>query len=65
MTSIEATRVDFLPIRSPKWPNSTDPIGRAMKAMPKVRNAASDCAAGADVGKKVGPITSAAAVPYR
>ena len=61
--SIEATSVDLRPMRSPKWPNRTDPTGRARKAIPKVRKALSACDPGADWGKKVWPITSAAAVP--
>ena len=63
MTSIEATSVDLRPMRSPKWPNSNAPTGRARKAMPKVRKALSAWVCGADCGKNVWPITSAAAVP--
>jgi len=33
--------ITFRPIRSPKWPNRTEPTGRATKAMPKVRKALS------------------------
>lgn len=36
MVNSEATRVTFRPTRSPKWPNSAEPIGRATKAMAKV-----------------------------
>ncbi len=52
MVNSEATRVTFRPTRSPKWPNSAEPIGRATKAMAKV---ASDCrvaAAASPCGKK-------------
>ena len=63
MTSIEATSVDLRPIRSPKWPNSIEPTGLARNAMPKVRNALSACACVEDFGKKVCPITRAAAAP--
>ncbi len=51
------------PTRSPKWPNTAAPSGRARKAMPKVRNALSDWAAGLTPGKNTGPITSAEAMP--
>jgi len=63
MTSIEATRVDLRPMRSPKWPNRTEPTGRARKAMPNVKKAFSACDCGAESGKNVWPITKAAAVP--
>jgi hypothetical protein len=32
----DATSVDFRPIRSPKWPNTAAPTGRAKKATAKV-----------------------------
>ncbi len=60
---MEATSVDLRPTRSPKWPNTTEPTGRATKAMPKVRKAFSACVPGADCGKNACPITRAAAVP--
>ena len=58
----EATSVDFLPIRSPKWPNRTAPNGRARKASPKLRNDNISCADGDSAGKNKGPNSSAAAV---
>ncbi len=63
ITSSEATSVLLRPTRSPKWPNTAEPRGRARKAMPKVRKALSDCTAGLAPGKNTGPITSAAAMP--
>src|SRR5258708_39000611 len=51
-------------MRSPKWPNRNEPIGRAMNAMPKVTNADSACAVAEPCGKNTGPMTSAAAVAY-
>jgi len=62
MVNSEATRVTFRPTRSPKWPNSAEPIGRATKAMAKV---ASDCrvaAAASPCGKKICGKTMTAAV---
>ncbi|WP_285126276.1 hypothetical protein [Propionibacterium freudenreichii] len=41
MVSSDANRVALRPARSPKWPNSTDPRGRATKATPKVASEAS------------------------
>jgi crotonobetainyl-CoA:carnitine CoA-transferase CaiB-like acyl-CoA transferase len=62
ISSSEATRVDFRPARSPKWPNRMAPIGRAMKATPKLMKA-SNVWAGLDcAGKNSGPKTSAAAI---
>ncbi len=40
MVSNAATRVALRPMRSPKWPNTAEPTGRAMNATAKV---ASDC----------------------
>ncbi|MNH36085.1 hypothetical protein D3C79_968420 [compost metagenome] len=61
MVNSEATNVTLRPTRSPKWPNSAEPIGRATKAIAKV---ASDCnvaAVGSPCGKKIcGKINTAA-----
>ncbi len=62
ITSSDATSVDLRPMRSPKWPNRNEPIGRAMKAMPNVMKADSACAVADPRGKNTGPMTSAAAV---
>ncbi|MCY1185428.1 hypothetical protein D9M73_262050 [compost metagenome] len=62
ISSSEATSVDLRPMRSPKWPNNAEPSGRARKAIPKVRKAASICAVPDPDGKNTGPITKAAAV---
>ncbi len=58
------TRARFRPSRSPKCPNSTPPIGRAMKPTAKVLNAAIWATSGGMSGGKnsLGK-TSAAAVP--
>jgi hypothetical protein len=50
------------PTRSPKWPNNTEPIGRAMNAIAKVANDASVAVAGSDAGKNRRGNTSTAAV---
>ena len=63
MTTIVATSVALRPTRSPKWPNRNAPTGRARKAIPKVKKALRAWVCGADWGKNVWPITSAAAVP--
>ena len=62
MVSSAATSVVFLPIRSPKCPNSADPIGRATNAMPNVASEARVAVAGSDAGKKSRGNTSTAAV---
>ncbi len=58
----DATSVAFRPTRSPKCPKNAAPRGRAMKAIENVAKAASVCTAGSPGGKKIGPITRAAAV---
>ena len=62
MASVEGCTDGGCVIRSPKWPNRKEPIGRAMNAMPNVTNADSACAVAEPCGKNTGPITSAAAV---
>ncbi|MNS97853.1 hypothetical protein D3C72_1322020 [compost metagenome] len=62
MVSKAATRVALRPMRSPKWPNTAEPMGRAKKAM---ANVASDCSTAADgspAGKNSFGNTSTAAV---
>ncbi|MNY73029.1 hypothetical protein D3C86_2117080 [compost metagenome] len=62
MVSSAATSVALRPMRSPKWPNTAEPTGRAKKAMAKV---ASDCkvaAAASPAGKNSLGKTSTAAV---
>jgi hypothetical protein len=53
------------PTRSPKWPNTIPPIGRAANPTPNVANAASVPAAGLNVGKNCALKISAAAAPKR
>ena len=53
------------PSRSPRWPNSTAPSGRATNALPKVTNAATVAGAGPSLAKNTGPSTSAGAVAKR
>ena len=49
-------------MRSPKWPKSAEPMGRAMKAMAKVASDARVAAAGSDAGKNSRGKTRTAAV---
>ncbi|MFD7004507.1 MULTISPECIES: hypothetical protein [Rhodococcus] len=55
--------MDLRPMRSPKWPTTTPPIGRAMKPTENVANAASVPAMEEKDGKNNGPNTIAAAMP--
>ena len=41
MVESASTSVVLRPMRSPKWPKSAEPMGRARKAMPKVASEAS------------------------
>ncbi len=41
MVDSATTNVVFRPMRSPKWPNSAEPIGRARNAIPNVASEAS------------------------
>ena len=56
------TRVRLRPMRSPKWPNSAEPMGRARNAIPKVASEARVEEAGSDAGKNRRGNTSTAAV---
>ena len=58
----EATRVPLRPMRSPKCPNTIDPIGRAMNAVPNAANDASSDVVGSLLGKNSAGNTSTAAV---
>jgi len=62
MVSSAATSVVLRPTRSPKWPNSTEPIGRATNAIANVASDASVAVAGSDFGKNRLGNTSTAAV---
>ena len=62
MVRSAATSVVLRPMRSPKWPKSAEPIGRAMKAMAKVASEASVAEAGSDAGKNSRGKTMTAAV---
>jgi len=62
MVDSAITRVVFRPMRSPKWPNSAEPTGRARKAMPKVASEASLAETGSEAGKNSIGKTSTAAV---
>ncbi|MNI46893.1 hypothetical protein D3C73_1013810 [compost metagenome] len=57
-----ATRVALRPTRSPKWPKTKAPIGRAKKAMEKVAKEASMAVIRSPPGKKRSGKTSTAAV---
>ena len=62
IVSSEPTRVALRPIRSPKWPNNTEPIGRATNARPKVASEASSAVVGSPLGKNRNGNTDTAAV---
>ncbi|MOA18664.1 hypothetical protein D3C78_1389980 [compost metagenome] len=62
MVSSDATSVTLRPTRSPKWPNSAEPIGRATKATAKVANDCSVAVVGSPCGKKICGNTITAAV---
>ena len=49
-------------MRSPKWPNTAEPTGRAKKASAKVISDCSVAAVGSDEGKNAFGNTSTAAV---
>jgi hypothetical protein len=55
--------VDLRPIRSPRWPATNAPIGRARKPTPNEASETICAMAGGRSGKKSWPKTSAAAVP--
>ena len=62
ITSVVMISVSRRPIRSPRWPNSIPPNGRATNPTPNVANAIS--VPEPDAGSKNrSPNTSAAAVP--
>src|SRR6185436_1783380 len=65
MIKSEITSMDLRPTRSPKWPNTIPPTGRAAKPTPKVAKAASVPIVGDTLGKNSLSKTSAAAVPYK
>ena len=52
IVSSDATRVALRPKRSPKWPKTTAPSGRAIIAAPKTANDASSAVVSLPVGKK-------------
>ena len=65
MVSSAPTRVALRPTLSPKWPNSTEPSGRAMNARPKVANEDSSATVlDSDLGKNRNGNTATAAVAY-
>ena len=57
-----ATSVALRPMRSPKWPNSAAPSGRAKKAIEKVANDCRTAEVGSLAGKNRCGKTSTAAV---
>ncbi len=63
MIIIVTTSIGLRPSRSPRWPNSTPPIGRVMKPAANVVNAASVPVSGSNFGKNSELKTSAAIVP--
>jgi hypothetical protein len=62
MVSRAATSVVLRPIRSPKWPNTTAPSGRAKNAIEKVAKEASSAVVGSLLGKNSAGKTRTAAV---
>ena len=62
IVSSAATSVVLRPTRSPKWPNSAEPIGRATNASANVASDASVAAVGSVLGKNSRGNTSTAAV---
>ena len=62
IVSSEATSVTLRPMRSPKCPNSAEPIGRATNAIAKVARDCSVAAVGSPCGKKMCGKTMTAAV---
>ena len=62
IVSSDATSVCVRPNRSPKWPKSTDPMGRAKNATPNTASDWSCATAGSSFAKKRAGNTSTAAV---
>ncbi len=62
MVNSAATSVVLRPTRSPKWPKTAEPIGRARNAIAKVARDASVADAGSEAGKNSFGKTSTAAV---
>ncbi len=62
IVSSDATRVRVRPNRSPKWPKSTDPTGRAKNATPNTASDWSCATAGSELAKNSAGNTSTAAV---
>ena len=63
MSSSETMSTDLRPMRSPKCPNSMEPMGRARKATANVENAARVPAVSDSSGKNAVLSTRAAAMP--
>ena len=64
IVSSAATSVVLRPTRSPKWPNTMAPNGRAKKAMENTAKDASSAAVSLPAGKNSFGNTSTAAVAY-
>ena len=62
IVSRAATSVALRPIRSPKWPKTMAPKGRAKKAIEKVAKEASSAVVASEAGKNRVGKTSTAAV---
>ena len=63
MVTREMTSIFLRPTRSPKWPNTMPPMGRARKPTPRVAKESSAPMSGLVFGKNNLGKTSAAAVP--
>ena len=59
----DRTSTFLRPTRSPKWPSTIPPTGRAPNPIANVENASSVPATGSTDGKNSGAMTSAAAMP--
>ena len=63
ISSTDSTSIDLRPILSPKWANTTPPIGRATNPTPNVASASRVPVSGFAVGKNSLLKTRAAAEP--
>jgi hypothetical protein len=63
MVMRDSTSIFLRPMRSPKWPNTTPPTGRARNPTPNVANDSRVPTRGLEFGKNSSGKTRAAAVP--
>ena len=65
ISTMDSTSIPLRPTRSPKWPQTIPPRGRAMKPAARVANAARVPAVELNSGKYSCPNTAAEAMPKR